>query len=174
MKAEQVNQIGLDADKLEKVAGALNEALAAYHITYQNLRGFHWNVKGHQFFELHEKLEELYEEAKDNIDALAERILTLGFTPYHTMSDFLEVSGMQEAKNVFSDVEIVKLTVKDTQRLLEKLRTGWQAADDATDVGTTNLLEDFISRHEKSIWMLNSWLNKRTGDIDAPGTSSKS
>ncbi len=174
MKAEQVNQIGLDADKLEIVATALNEVLAAYHVSYQNLRGFHWNVKGHRFFELHQKFEELYEEAKDNIDELAERILTVGFTPYHTMSDFLEISGMQEAKNVFNDVEIVKLTVQDIQRLLEKIRNAWQAADDATDVGTTNLLEDFISSHEKTIWMLNSWLNKRTENIDSPGSQSES
>jgi starvation-inducible DNA-binding protein len=163
----QVNQIGLDADKIEEIAASLNDILASYHVSYQNLRGFHWNVKGHQFFELHEKFEQLYEEAKDNIDALAERILTLGFTPYHTMSDFLEVSGMKEAKNVFDDKEIVKLMVKDFQTLVEKLRSGWQKADDASDVGTTHLLEDFIGSHEKTIWMLNSWLNRQTGNITA-------
>lgn len=162
----QVNQIGLDSEKVEGIASALNEALSAYQVHYQNLRGFHWNVKGHVFFELHEKFEELYEEAKNNIDEIAERILTLGFTPLHTMSDYLERSNIQERKNVFNDVDTVKNTVSDLRSLLQKEREAWQLADDISDVGTTHLLEDYIGSQEKNIWMLNSWLNKRTEAVD--------
>ncbi len=161
----QQNQIGLDSGKLETTANALNEVLAAYHVLYQNLRGFHWNVKGHRFFELHQKYEELYEQAKDYIDQIAERILTLGYTPYHTMTDFLTISGMQEVKNVFQDVEIVRLTVRDYGQMITKLRRAWETADNNEDVGTTSMLEEFIGSHEKTIWMLNSWLNKFTADI---------
>ena len=161
----QTNQIGLDADKVESTANALNEVLAAYHVLYQNLRGFHWNVKGHRFFELHQKYEELYEQAKEYIDLAAERILTLGYTPYHTMTDFLSISGMEEVKNIFKDVEIVKFTVQDYHKIITKLRNAWEAANGNEDVGTTNMLEEFIGSHEKTVWMLNSWLNKFTTDI---------
>jgi DNA-binding ferritin-like protein len=72
---------------------------------------------------------------------------------------------MQEVKNVFQDVEIVRLTVRDYGQMINKLRRAWETADSNEDVGTTSMLEEFIGSHEKTIWMLNSWLNKFTTDI---------
>jgi starvation-inducible DNA-binding protein len=162
----QLNHIGLETEKAEQIASTLNTVLSAYQIHYQNLRGFHWNVKGHVFFELHEKFEELYEEAKNSIDEIAERILTLGYTPLHTMSDYLETTGVTEAKNVSNDKDTVKHTIRDLQGLLVKEREAWRLANEISDVGTTHLLEDYIGSQEKTIWMLNSWLNKNTIDIN--------
>lgn len=162
----QLNHIGLETEKAEAIASALNEVLSAYQVHYQNLRGFHWNVKGHVFFELHEKFEELYEEAKNTIDEIAERILTLGYTPLHTMSDYLETTKVAEAKNVTSDRDTVRHTIQDLQGLLEREREAWRRANEISDVGTTHLLEDYIGNQEKTIWMLNSWLNKHTIDIN--------
>ena len=50
---KNLNSIGLDHDKAEELANKLNELLANYSIFYQNTRGFHWNIKGEKFFELH-------------------------------------------------------------------------------------------------------------------------
>jgi starvation-inducible DNA-binding protein len=122
-------------------------------------------VKGHVFFELHQKFEELYEEAKNSIDEIAERILTLGYTPLHTMTDYLETTRVVEAKNVSNDKDTVKHTIQDLQALLERERGAWRLANEISDVGTTHLLEDYIGSQEKTIWMLNSWLNKNTIDI---------
>ncbi len=72
---------------------------------------------------------------------------------------------MEEAKNIFKDVEIVKFTVQDYHKIITKLRHAWEAANGNEDVGTTNMLEEFIGSHEKTVWMLNSWLNKFTTDI---------
>ena len=69
-----LNSIGLDAAKSEKLANLLNDLLANYSTFYQNARGFHWNVKGEKFFELHLKFEELYNELFVKIDEVAERI----------------------------------------------------------------------------------------------------
>ena len=168
VQEQQLNHIGLDKEKVEGIATMLNDVLSAYQVHYQNLRGFHWNVKGHVFFELHEKFEELYEEAKNAIDEIAERILTLGYTPLHTMSDYIESSIVKEAKNVNNDHDTVKLTIQDLQGLLSKEREAWRRASDIDDVGTTHLLEDYIGSQEKTIWMLNAWLSKNTINI---GTS---
>ena len=51
------NSIGLDIQKSKEVSNMLNDLLANYQVFYQNLRGFHWNVKGKAFFELHLKFE---------------------------------------------------------------------------------------------------------------------
>lgn len=70
--------IGLNAEQSKKEIELLNSLLANFQIYYQNLRGFHWNVKGNRFFVLHAKFEELYNDAIEKVDELAERILTLG------------------------------------------------------------------------------------------------
>lgn len=169
VQEQKLNHIGLDKEKVEGIATILNDVLSAYQVHYQNLRGFHWNVKGHVFFELHEKYEELYEEAKNAIDEIAERILTLGYTPLHTMSDYIETSSVKEAKNVNNDHDTVKLTIRDLQGLLLKEREAWRRASDIDDVGTTHLLEDYIGNQEKTIWMLNAWLSKNTINLGSSG-----
>ena len=78
------NLIGLDSENAQQVVNLLNELLANYQIYYQNLRGFHWNVRGNRFFVLHAKFEELYNDAIEKVDEIAERILTLGGVPLHS------------------------------------------------------------------------------------------
>mgnify|MGYP003536433022 FL=1 len=90
------NIIGLDAIKAKKLADLLNVLLANYQLFYINSRGFHWNIKGEKFFELHLKFEELYTDTQLKIDEIAERILTLGHTPDHTFTDFLKLSKIKE------------------------------------------------------------------------------
>ncbi|HET7119578.1 MAG TPA: ferritin-like domain-containing protein, partial [Hanamia sp.] len=74
----KLNSIGLDVAKSKTLAEKLNELLADYSIFYQNTRGYHWNIKGDKFFELHDKFQELYEDLFIKIDEVAERIRTLG------------------------------------------------------------------------------------------------
>ena len=52
--------IGLDTVQSQALAAELNNLLASYQILYMNVRGFHWNIRGNQFFELHLKFEEIY------------------------------------------------------------------------------------------------------------------
>jgi starvation-inducible DNA-binding protein len=85
-KIAKSNGIGLNDTEAKKLAEKLSELLANYSIFYQNTRGFHWNIKGEKFFELHLKFEELYNDLLIKIDEVAERILTLGFSPAHNYS----------------------------------------------------------------------------------------
>ena len=57
---------------------------------YTNLRGLHWNVKGNRFFGLHAKYEELYNDAAEKVDEIAERLLQLGATPENRFSEYLK------------------------------------------------------------------------------------
>ena len=78
------NLIGIDKAKADNLCVKLNQLLADYQVFYQNLRGLHWNIKGKEFFELHVKFEEYYDDAVTKIDEIAERILTLEGEPFHT------------------------------------------------------------------------------------------
>lgn len=96
----KLNSIGLDIEKSKNLAEKLNELLADYSIFYQNVRGYHWNIKGDKFFELHDKFQELYEDLFIKIDEVAERIRTLGHTPNHKFSIYIKEAKIKESSEV--------------------------------------------------------------------------
>ena len=150
--------IGLDKVKTESLIEGLNTLLANYQVYYQNLRGLHWNIKGKNFFELHIKFEEFYTDSQEKIDMIAERILTLGGTPLHTFSDYVELAKVPVGKNVTNDEQSVQLVVTSLAELLKIERVLLEESDGADDEGTNSMMSDFISEQEKTVWMLNAWL----------------
>ncbi|MCW3805561.1 Dps family protein [Plebeiibacterium marinum] len=152
------NLIGLDQNKVKVLSGKLNTLLANYQLFYQNLRGFHWNIKGRDFFELHAKFEEYYDDAVIKIDEIAERILTLETEPLHTFSDYLEKSSIEETKGISNGIQAVEVVVNNFSTLISIEREILALAGDANDEGTVSLMSDYISETEKTLWMLNSYL----------------
>lgn len=154
----QTNQIGLEKTDMSKVIDKLNQLLSSYHIFYINVRGYHWNVKGEHFFSLHVKFEELYTDLQLQIDAIAERILTLGGTPLHAYSDFADNASIQEDKNVFEGKECVQGLVAGLQQLIDEQRQVSAVAQEADDQGTADLVDEYVQAQEKLIWMYNAFL----------------
>ncbi len=136
----------------------LNEFLADVQIFYQNLRGFHWNVKGSLFFVLHAKFEEYYNETAEIADEVAERILMLGGEPIHAFSDYLKVAKLPELKNVSNGIEAVNHVVSQSEYLLSKMRKLQTEAAEAGDEGSNALFSGLIGETEKKLWMLKTFL----------------
>src|SRR4051812_37510110 len=113
----ETNLIGLDVEKANQLAVKMNELLANFQLFYINTRGYHWNIAGSKFFELHAKFEELYTDALVKIDEVAERILTLGNTPVHSYSAYLTTSTIKEAINV-SEGKVAVQGVLDAFKVL--------------------------------------------------------
>ena len=153
------NRIGLNIKKSEELAAQLNELLADYQIFYQNARGFHWNIKGEKFFELHVKFEELYNDALLKVDEIAERILTLGHAPKHTFNDYIKLSKVKVYKNVSGGKDAVSKILVSLEVLLEKEREILELASSANDEGTNALMSDYIREQEKLAWMYSAFLN---------------
>jgi starvation-inducible DNA-binding protein len=153
-----MNNIGLDKKKTKKLAENLNLLLADYQVLYANVRGFHWNIKGQKFFELHLKFEELYNDLQLKIDQIAERILTLGETPEHAFSSYLKHAGIKEAKNTGNGEQSVKFILSALETLLVKQRQILQLSDEAKDEGTGALMSDYIREQEKLVWMYSAFM----------------
>ncbi|MEZ5037228.1 MAG: DNA starvation/stationary phase protection protein [Chitinophagales bacterium] len=134
----------------------LNLTLASYQVHYQNLRGIHWNIKGKNFFELHVKFEELYTDAQVKIDEIAELILTLGYQPLHTFSDYIENSKVKPAKNISKDSEAVEMIVADLQTLVQIEKEVFELAEG--NISVEDLMTQFIAFQEKTLWMYKAWL----------------
>ena len=152
------NTIGIDKEKALNLSLRLNGLLADYQLFYQNLRGLHWNIKGREFFELHLKFEEYYNNAVIKVDEIAERILTLDGEPLHTFTDYLSISEIKEEKGITNGIEGVNIIINNFSILILKEREILSLAAEADDEGTVSLMSDYISETEKTLWMLNSYI----------------
>ncbi|MDO5742717.1 MAG: DNA starvation/stationary phase protection protein, partial [Vagococcus sp.] len=104
-----LDYIQLEEKSTNKVIKELEQLLADYQLYYTNLRGFHWNIKGRGFFQLHETYENLYNDAAEKIDEIAERILMLNGVPPHNFTEYLKISHIKETDIVDDGDKIAKL-----------------------------------------------------------------
>ena len=155
---ENLNAIGLDVQKATALADKLNVLLANYSIFYQNTRGYHWNIKGEKFFELHVKFEELYNDLFLKIDEVAERILTLGKIPAHNYSEYKQVAQIAESEKVSDGFKAVDAILSAFKIIISLQREIFDNAADAGDEGTNALMSDYIRAQEKMVWMYSAFM----------------
>jgi len=157
---ENLNAIGLDTKKAKELAEKLNILLANYSIFYQNTRGYHWNIRGEKFFELHLKFEELYNDLFIKIDEIAERILTLGSTPKHNYSDYKKTSKIVESNEVSNGMTAVNDILNSFKIIIPLQREILTLSAEAGDEGTNSLMSDYIRAQEKLVWMYSAFVNQ--------------
>lgn len=159
-----LNRIGLNAAASALISQKLNELLANYQVFYMNTRGFHWNIKGENFFELHQKFEELYTDLQIKIDELAERVLTLGHVPLHSYTEYTKVSTIKEVVNVSSGKAAIREILAAYAILLPLQREILQTSGDSNDEGTNALMSEYIGEQEKLVWMYSAYLGDSQED----------
>lgn len=157
---KNLSRIGLDKERSKELAELLNDLLANYSIFYQNTRGYHWNISGKKFFELHLKFEELYNDLFLKIDELAERILTLGQSPKHKFTDYLQGTQILESNEVTNGDKAIEEILNAFQILLTKQRHVLEVSGEIDDEGTNALMSDYIREQEKLVWMYSAYLSK--------------
>ncbi|MCS7459538.1 DNA starvation/stationary phase protection protein [Paenibacillus doosanensis] len=140
---------------VEKV---LNKQVANFGVLYIKLHNYHWYVKGQQFFTLHVKFEELYDEATLHLDAIAERLLTLGGSPVATMQQMVQEASIKEAAGREKAEEMVRHLIEDFNTINKELQEGMEAAEQSGDESTSDMLLGIKSSLEKHTWMLKSFL----------------
>lgn len=160
----ELNEIGLREQKVKVLAQKLNELLANYSIFYQNTRGYHWDIKGERFFELHIKFEELYNDLVLKIDEVAERILTLGHIPNHKYSEYIGTAKITESEHISDGIDAMaeilnsfKIIIKIQRELLSISHEA--ISHEADDEGTNALMSDYIRKQEKLVGMYTTYLN---------------
>jgi starvation-inducible DNA-binding protein len=154
-----MNAIGLNIEKANNLAKMLNDLLANYQVYYTNVRGFHWNVRGDKFFELHLKFEELYNDLVIKIDEIAERILTLGHQPEYRYSEYLKKAEIKESAQTRDGIKDIENIIDGFKILIKKQRLILKESSDADDEGTNSQMSDYIREQEKLVWMYSAVLN---------------
>ena len=128
-----------------KLEQCLNELLSDLNVFYRKLQNYHWNIQGSDFFVIHSKLEEYYDEVNEQIDEVAEHILILRGQPLGTMK--------AENKKIKSDAVFHNI-VNDLGMLLKKVIEIKEEADTQKQYATSALMDNYIEDYSKKTWML--------------------
>ncbi|MDF2671352.1 MAG: starvation/stationary phase protection protein [Paenibacillus sp.] len=138
----------------KSVVEILNKQVANWSVMYMKLHSFHWFVKGKDFYTLHIKFEELYNEATLIMDEVAERILAIKGKPQATLKEHLATASIKEAKGDESPDQMIKALIADFQAIINELGEGIESADEQGDAGTADMLTGIQIKLEKHVWML--------------------
>lgn len=141
------------------LVNALNKTLANLHVMTVKLHNYHWNVKGLQFFSIHNMTEGYYDHFFKLYDDVAERILQLEAKPLATVKEYLDNATIaEETGNSFDARQVLESILADFKTLLTDAKALGKLAEDASDSATGMLVDDIIAWLEKQIWMLRSSL----------------
>lgn len=152
--------IGLSEEQRAGVTELLNRDLSDAYLVLIKTKKFHWDVVGPQFRSLHQLWEEHYQALTANIDALAERVRTLGGFPVGTAEGFLKHASVKEqVDNIPLATEMVSQLVDDHELIIRNLREHVDAASEQFhDEGTADFLTGLMEQHEEMAWMLRSFI----------------
>ena len=142
---------------MSSVNEKLNQLVADSNVLFTKLHNYHWNIKGMQFYNVHAKTEELYDQVAVLYDDLAERLLQLGGTPVVTLKQILELSRIkEESKNDFDTKYVVEKIVDDFKFLIKEFKE--LSSLSQNDSTTAAFADDKIAFLEKEVWMLKALL----------------
>ncbi|WP_238653277.1 Dps family protein [Paenibacillus piscarius] len=136
----------------------LNRQVANLNVLYVKVHNYHWYVKGEQFFALHVKFEELYDDITLKMDEVAERLLSIKGSPAATMKEYLEIATIQEASGKEDARGMVQALIEDFATVAEELTEGIELAEENSDQPTADLFIKIRTDLEKNQWMLRAFL----------------
>ena len=155
----QAVNIGINVEARQAIADGVSRLLADSYTLYLMTHNFHWNVTGPFFRDLHLMFEEQYSELAIGVDVIAERIRTLGIAAPGTYTDFARLSSIEEINGVPKAEVMVQYLVSANETVVRTAREILPIAQEANDESTASLIADRMVVHEKTAWMLRSFLD---------------
>ncbi|MCE5171260.1 DNA starvation/stationary phase protection protein [Paenibacillus profundus] len=140
----------------------LNQQVANLNVMYVKLHNYHWFVKGHLFFNLHEKFEELYNEITEKMDEVAERLLTIGGKPYATLKEYSQHTTIQEGVGNETSEDMVKQLIKDFNQLIKEFGEAQEEAQKVGDEVSNDLFIGMQGDLAKHVWMLSAYIGEES------------
>ena len=145
---------GIPEQARKELSEGLSALLADTYTLYLKTQGYHWNVTGPMFRNLHLMFEEEYIDLRDAADLLAERILALGHAAPASYAEFSRLSSVPDEEGVPEAMDMVRRLVEGNEAVIRTARQVVAQAEEAGDVATADLVTARIEVHEKTAWML--------------------
>ena len=151
--------IDLDSETRSQMIKLLNQQLADSFDLYSQTKQAHWNVKGPQFFQLHELYDKLATDLLAHVDTIAERATTLGGTALGTLRMAAKATRLPDyPANAVASIVSLQTLVERYAELAASTRTAIDEADDAGDASTADLFTGVSRDLDKSLWFLEAHL----------------
>ncbi|MFB2979231.1 Dps family protein [Microseira sp. BLCC-F43] len=152
--------IGLSQEQRQGVIDLLNADLSDAYLLLIKTKKYHWDVVGPQFRSLHQLWEEQYTALTESIDAIAERVRTLGGYPVGTAEGFLKYASIKEDPGSLPTANgMVENLVADHEQIIRNMRQHIdQCGEEFHDQGTADFLTELMQQHEEMAWMLRSFI----------------
>ncbi len=152
---------GLTKAERSDVAGELTKVLADSFAVYLKTHGYHWNVRGPEFFSFHNLLEQQYRDIWAALDDIAERIRAVGVLAPQSFSGFGNLTSIKDGDPEKEATAMLKELMQDHETLIATARKALEVADEAGDEASADLITQRLGAHEKFAWMLRSTLGGR-------------
>lgn len=143
---------------MEKLYQGLNKQVANLSVLFTKLHHFHWYVSGPNFYPLHVKFEEFYDEVNELYDAFAERLLMIGGQPVSNLKGYLAITSLKEASGAEKSADMIGHILDDLKLLVTEFKEVLTMAQEKADEATADMLIGAISSFEKHVWMLSATL----------------
>ncbi len=151
--------IGINETQRQHIGQGLSHLLADSYTLYLKTHNFHWNVTGPHFKSLHELFEAHYTELATAVDDIAERIRALGQPAPGSYAQFAKLTSIPEETGTPKWADMVKQLISAHEMVICTARDLIETVESAGDEVTLGLLGDRLSVHEKTAWMLRSFLD---------------
>ena len=149
----QIN-IGIAQDQREQIAAGLSRLLADTYVLYGKTHGFHWNVTGPHFRQLHLMFEEQYGQLADAVDGIAERLRSLDLPAPATFAAFDAMKSIEDVSGVPTSDKMVSILAENHQKVIKTARNTLAVAERVSDEATADMVTGRLDEHEKTAWML--------------------
>jgi len=146
--------IGISEADRAKSAKAVSRLMANTYTLYLKTHGYHWNVEGPHFQQLHVQFMEQYTEMWTAVDELAERIRALGHYAPSSYAEMAKLSSVPEETGKPDWKAMVRNLAKGHEEVAKSARDVLRVAEDISDDATADVVTPRITLHEKTAWML--------------------
>lgn len=146
--------IGINKGNRLKSAEAVAKLMANTYTLYLKTHGYHWNVEGPHFQQLHIQFMEQYTEMWTAVDELAERVRALGLYAPSSYAAMSELSDIKEETGSPDWKTMVQTLAQDHEQLAKIARDVLRIAEEANDDATADVVSPRVTLHEKTAWML--------------------
>jgi starvation-inducible DNA-binding protein len=151
--------VGITQKNLDKIIACLNEVLSDTVFLSIKTRGFHWNVYGSDFGQLHQIFDEQYNDLDKAIDTIAERMKVLGKKSLGSFCEFAKFTKIKECDMLLSAKEMVENLLAEHEAFIERIRNHIEILGETKDYETIDMLTTRLFVQGKFTWVLRSYLS---------------
>ena len=127
---------------------------------YFQVHGYHWNVEGMLFPEMHAKFLEIYEDVYDSIDDISENIRKINALAPFKLEDFVANKSITNVYSGTNAIDQIESFLMSNEIVINDLMIAHEAASAAKEFGIVNFIEGRLDMHQKWNWQLSSTIKK--------------